>query len=111
MLPKNCASPKENTPPSPAESQYPEEDAGLTTPQAIRRPALPVAPVTAVAVGELATYWSGAAPSGMLLKLSARAWTITAAAPGRNGPGTGSRAGVNAARAVPAAVTDIDAVS
>src|SRR5437899_12885192 len=101
MLPKNCASPKENTPPSPAESQYPEEDAGLTTPQAIRRPALPVAAVTAVAVGELATYWSGAAPSGMLLKWSAWAWRVGAGPAGRNGSGSWSRSVPKEPRAVP----------
>src|SRR5438067_7372152 len=99
MLPKNGASPKENTPPSLAESQYPEDDAGLTTPQAMRRPALPVAPVRAVALGELATYWSGAPPSGMLLKLSACAWTITAVPPGWNRSVTWRRSVRNEARA------------
>jgi len=38
----------------------------LTTPQASRSPALPVASVFFRAAGLLAVYWSGAVPSGML---------------------------------------------
>src|SRR5205085_7952773 len=105
-LPKNWASPKENTPPSPAESQYPAEDSGLTTPQAMRGPALPVAPLITVAAGELAVYWSAAAPRGMLLKLSASAWTTTAVPPGWNRSVTWNRSVRNDVRAVPSALAN-----